>query len=206
MTPPKPNPTSLIPGGSYVPIPDPTVLTTQQLQREIAASRDLVEVRIEGIREVFETRLEAMDKAVQLFAPEASDMFRQLRELHGERFASIEKQFIGWDARISEATAASQKAIDAALQAAEKAVGKMESAFIKQFDQIIMLMTTQQKGFDDKIENEKSGRQSLENRVQAIESQKKGGGDILMAVSIFMGLLLSAGLIIATLLLMPHKP
>ncbi len=203
MTPPKPNPTSLIPGGSYVPIPDPTVLTTQQLQREIAASRDLVEVRIEGIREVFETRLEAMDKTVQLFAPEASDMFR---ELHGERFASIEKQFIGWDVRISEATAASQKAIDASLQAAEKAVGKMESAFIKQFDQIIMLMTTQQKGFDDKIENEKSGRQSLENRVQAIESQKKGGGDILMAVSIFVGLLLSAGLIIATLLLMPHKP
>jgi hypothetical protein len=42
------------------PVPDPTVLTTQQLQREIATARELVESKIMGFKEMIETRLDGM--------------------------------------------------------------------------------------------------------------------------------------------------
>lgn len=65
------------------PIPDPTVLTTQQLVREIAA-----------LKEIIGTRLDGMDKAIDLLhdsaaiVPSEVDVkINHLKELHGVRFS-----------------------------------------------------------------------------------------------------------------------
>jgi hypothetical protein len=70
------------------PVPDPTVLTTAALTREIAALKELVVVRLDG-----------MDKAQSLFevnltrVPTDTDkQIQHLKELHDSRFEQIAKQ------------------------------------------------------------------------------------------------------------------
>ncbi len=65
---------SLVPE-SNIPIPDPSLLTTVALQREIASLRELLEAQVSGhavvdrlVREILETRLGAMDKATELLS------------------------------------------------------------------------------------------------------------------------------------------
>jgi len=72
------------------PIPDPTVLTTRQLLREVTALKELVG-----------TRLDAMDKAQALFennlsrVPTETDrQIQHLKELHGVRFGEVHSELI----------------------------------------------------------------------------------------------------------------
>ncbi len=136
-----------------VPIPDPTVLTTQQLLREIATSREIVETSIKG-----------------------------LRELHEERFASISNQFIERDVRTEQASRDSKVAVDAALKAAKEAVeeqnksnalaiAKSEAGFTKQIDQIGILVSTTQKGNDERFED-------IKGRLVLLEGVRRGGSEI----------------------------
>ena len=74
--------------GDLVPKPDPTRLTTEQLQREIAMSREFIESRVNGQRDTFYTRLEGMDKEIKQIHVEADrrpqqilDMMKQLQAL-----------------------------------------------------------------------------------------------------------------------------
>jgi hypothetical protein len=179
------------------PVPDPTVLTTQQLQREIAMSREFVEARISGFKEVLETRLDGMDKAIRLLESQTDEFplnvdktVVQLKGLVDEKFQSVEKQFVERDTR-TEATQRDNKvAIDAALKAAgdivaqwnlsnTKAIDKSELSFTKQIDQIGILISTLGKNLDEKIN-------LATLRIAAIESIKKGGSDTL--VVLFAGL------------------
>jgi hypothetical protein len=160
-------------GGGSTPIPDPTLLTQQQIFREIGALRELVF-----------TRLDAMDKAVELFkadlvrVPTDTDkQVSQLRDLHqekldsirtlmDEKFHSVATQFAERDVRVEETAKSTKVAVDAALQAAEKAVEKQNEAFslsiakseaatIKQIDQQAELLRTATGALDDKISDGK---------------------------------------------------
>jgi len=178
------------------PNPDPTVLTTEQLERmkevvfrEILASREIVESKMSGITTVFETRLEGMDKAINLvqlqtdvFSAKVQVEVGHLQKLHQEKFDSIATQFRERDTRTEQTSRDAKIAVDAALQAAKEAVGeqnksnalaiaKSEATFTKQIDQIGVLVSSMGKGFDDKVDDIKS-------RLTAIESQKKGAGDV----------------------------
>lgn len=192
------------------PVPDPTVLTTQQLQREIGMSREFVEARISGFRDVLETRLDAMDKAIGLLHEHNSstpdhikDMVGQLQFLHEEKFRSIGSQFLERDTRTEQTSRDSKVAVDAALQAAKEAVGeqnksnamaiaKSEATFTKQIDQIGTLITTLQKGLDDKIDD-------IKGRLGSIESTRKGIGEMW---GVLVGL---AGLAIAVAAIFYHR-
>lgn len=77
----------------FRPIPDPTLLTTEALTREI----------------------------------------NHLRELHEERFRSVQKQFDERDVREERSAKDSKDAIGAALAAQKEAVGKSEESTGKQF-------------------------------------------------------------------------
>ncbi len=178
------------------PNPDPTALTTELaermkevLRREILASREIVESKLLGIKTVLETRLEGMDKAIDLFHRQ-TDLFptkvlagvENLKTLHQEKFDSIATQFQERDTRAEQTSRDSKVAVDAALQAAKEAVGeqnksnalaiaKSEATFTKQIDQIGVLVTSMGKGFDDKVDD-------IKGRLQAMESQRKGAGDV----------------------------
>jgi len=156
------------------PIPDPTVLTTQQLQREVAA-----------LKEIIFTRLDANDKAVQLLhedvtrVPTDTDkQIAHLKELHDEKFQSIENQFKERDVRMEQEARNNKISLDAALQAAEKAVNKQNETFAlsinksenatnKQIDQQAALIHTSNNALESKISD-------LKDRVTIIEGKSSG--------------------------------
>lgn len=176
-----------------VPVPDPTVLTTQQAVRESAAVRELMEVRVIGIKDNIETRLGAMDKAIELlrsqtdkFPAHVDAVILRLQELHEEKFHSIETQFKERDTRSEQTAKDAKVAIDAALQAQKEAVGeqnksnalansKMEAAFTKQIDQIGTLISTLQKSIDGMINDLKERMTVMESRMTATEGRMAGG-------------------------------
>jgi hypothetical protein len=160
----------------WKPVPDPTALTTDQLRRELA-----------GLREILETRLDGMDKATGVLDEtvnrtptviqsavaafhavyderfsSANQQIDGLRGIYDERFSSVQKQFRERDVRTDQAATASASALAAALQAAKEAVfeqaqaaakaaEKTELSFTKQIDQIGLQISTVAKGFDDRI-------------------------------------------------------
>lgn len=181
--------------GDNVPIPDPSLLTTQQLQREIFGLRELLEVKLGTsseigtlIRQIIETRLDGMDKAIRLlqdtadkFPDRIDEKIAALREVHVEKFASIEKQFKERDVRTEQSSKDGKVAVDAALQAAKEAVGeqnkssalaiaKSEASTAKQIDQLVAAMGQSTKALDDKIGD-------LKDRLTRIEGGKAGGAE-----------------------------
>lgn len=159
-------------------VTDPTFLTTQQLLREYTSLKELVF-----------TRLDAMDKAMELFnanitrVPTDTDkQISHLKELHDERFSGVDKQFTERDVRTEQSATATKIAVDAALQAQKEAAGaqnesnaaaiaKSEAATAKQIDGIIALLNSSLKALDEKIND-------LKGRLDRGEGKVAGHGDI----------------------------
>lgn len=95
------------------PVPDPTVLTTQQIYTAIAALRDVMEVR-----------LSAMDKAVQLLQEAANrrPTIGELEEQVEGRFRRIDTIFEERAVQSAALTAANLLAVQAALQAQKESL------------------------------------------------------------------------------------
>jgi hypothetical protein len=182
-----------------IPIPDPSDLTTEALHREIYALRELLEVKlganqdaIKGSKEIIETRLGGMDKAILLLQEGADRVpswvdekiialkevhetrFDALSATHTEKFSSIQTQFKERDTRAEQSGKDSKTAVDAALQAAKEAVGeqnksnatsiaKSEATTSKQIEQLGNLITAMTKAAEDKIAD-------VKERLTRIES------------------------------------
>lgn len=163
------------------PVPDPSSLTTQQIQREVRSVREILEQQINGNDRVVSTRINGMDKAIELVQKRTDEIpllvkeqVGQLQALHEGRFASVETQFKERDVRVEQTKIDGNKAIDAALQAAKEAVGKTEIGFTKQIDAQQVVINTMAAGFDGKIGDIKDLIGKLEQRMQAAESIKQG--------------------------------
>jgi hypothetical protein len=176
-------------GADTFPRPDPTVLTTQAVRRDISALREVLEAEIEGQEKVFEGRFVAMDKAIELLQTIADRLpglidgkVAQLKGLHDEKFSSIATQFSERDTRTEQTQRDSKVAVDAALQAQKEsvnaqnisnaqAIAKSEANFTKLLDQLAMLINSNTKTSDDKIDD-------LKARVQSIEGKGLGIGSV----------------------------
>lgn len=188
-----------------VPIPDPTILTTVQLNREIAA-----------LKEVVFTRLDGMDKALNLVndvalrVPSAVDSaISHLRDLHEEKFKSIALQFSERDTRSEQGSRDSKVAVDAALQAAKEAfveqnkssalaIAKSESATMKQIDQLGAMIQTTYSGTNDKIDDIKSRLTLIEGKGFGVVATNLGH----QTSSSFVVALVVAGVAVAGFVLM----
>lgn len=146
------------------PRPDPTRLTmaasqaqADQLRRELAA-----------LREILETRLDAMDRAASVLDTTVNrtptviqTAIGNLREVYDERFGSVQqqlidrgstyderfsgiaRQFIERDVRTEQAATASASALAAALQAAKEAVFEQAQAAAKAAEKTELSFTKQ---------------------------------------------------------------
>lgn len=174
------------PGNSeWTPRPDPTLLTTQQLLRELSSLRELFENKLDGVDATLTTRLDGMDIATRLLSEtvnrtptEIQTQIAHLRELMEEKFESVDKQFVERDTRTDQAAKASKEALDAALLAAKELVSqqneanaqaadKAEQSTIKQIDQIGIRIDTTQKGLEDRLTE-------LKERVDRGEGSSSG--------------------------------
>jgi hypothetical protein len=167
------------------PIPDPTVLTTEALRREISVLQEKIELRVTGLFQTLSARLDAMDKAQILFdanlnrLPSDTDkQIAHLKSLHEAKFLSVEKQFAERDTRTDQASRDGKVALDAALQAARDAVAeqnrssalaiaKSDAATDKRIDQIASQISTATNALDGKIAD-------IKDRLVRIEGQALG--------------------------------
>jgi len=190
-TPSTPNGTLMrvTPTGS-VPVPDPTVLTTAALIREIDSLRERTTHDNRMLRELIEARLDGNDAAVALlrtttdaFPQQVKEAVANLQELHEEKFQSIGIQFKERDVRTDQTSRDSKVAVDAALKAQQEAfaeqnkssalaISKSEAATTKQMDLIVQNIANLAKSIDDKIADIKDRLTSMESRAQGATVQK----------------------------------
>lgn len=159
------------------PIPDPSTLTTAQINREIAGLREILETRMDGMDARFMQLHVEFDKV-----PIAVEKIVQnLESLHEEKFQSIQTQFSERDTRTEQTSRDSKVAVDAALSAAKEAVSaqtiasqreilKSETATTKQIDSILSLIQSMTKASDEKIDDLKSRLGAIEGRGAGMSS------------------------------------
>lgn len=184
---------------SNLPVPDPTVLTTQLVDRALAAYREVVESRLNGMDEA--TRLLAseltlarqtadqrslrsrddLDRSVHALREVLSGDIKNVADVTSEKFNAVDTRFQERDTRTQQAADESRISLDAALAAAKEAVSeqnkanteairKSELATQKQIDSLIALMTTANKSVEDKISD-------LKSRLDRGEGQTTGAAD-----------------------------
>jgi hypothetical protein len=131
------------------PDPDPTVLTTAALLREIGNLRESFQSTINGLEKGLLARIEAIEKAVEVAHGDAvriptllQEAIRNLHDLAWGKFEVMEEkfrtvqgqfaliatQFDERDTRVDQTAKASKEALDAALQAAKEAVGEQNKS------------------------------------------------------------------------------
>lgn len=188
------------------PVPDPTLLTTEQLTRGLVAERDYVNGQLDVLRE----RLNGIDTATDLRINEIAREHEEvpklieakvghLAALTDERFASIATQFLERDTRSERESRDNKVAVDAAFAAQKeaaakqdesnaKAIDKSEAATTETINKLGELFTSSNKALSDKIDD-------LKARVQAIESHTAGGLDARTALFTILGLLATVAII-----------
>ena len=138
---------------------DPSALTTQQLWREI-----------QNLKELFETRIDAIEKAIQVahddlvrVPTEVMKQVGHLKELHDEKFNGIEARFQERDVRFAQKDRDMKTATDAAFQSASAAVAKSEAVTAKQIDQQSNLIQTETRALGGQISDAKERLTRLES-------------------------------------------
>lgn len=167
------------------PNPDPTAATTAALLREISGSKELGEIlvrftrevideRITGARQVLETRLDSMAAALARVPTHSQENVNQLRDIvdekfkvQDERFNSVQTQFKERDVRTDQKEKDNKVGIDAALAASQKSVDKTEMNFKEQIQATGLRIDTVSKGADEK-------HSDLKDRVIALEARMAG--------------------------------
>lgn len=183
------------PGGS-TPVPDPTKLTQEAVDRSTATLKELFDVRIIALEKTAERLQKTVDERPATVVNEIG----HLQKLTEEKFKGVADNFAGRDT-----------ALAAALLASALSAAKSEAATTKLIDGISDTITAMAKNFDDKIEAIKAlitaGTKATDDkvddlraRVGAVENQKKGVADnwgaISMAVSLAVGLIVIVGFVI----------
>lgn len=178
------------------PVPDPTLLTTQQLIREIFSLKEQLQEQIHGGDELLATRLGGMDKAIELFQKFTDmqpafvrDQVSHLKDLHQEKiegvvaslsekiksmsevtaqaFKSVADQFAEKDKAVSVGLSAQKESASAAQANSSAATTKMEENFSKLIDQGRDLLTEFRRNTEIQINDIKSRLDKGEGRTGA---------------------------------------
>jgi hypothetical protein len=186
-------------GYSSMPIPDPTVLTTQALYREVAALRELVEQRIASLAAAMANADEATRRTIHEAIEARNILDREVQLRTDLQFRLVEQQRV-------EQKKDTKDAVDAALSAAKEAVReqtiasslatqKSETATNKQQDELA-------KRFETAFENLRRADDEIKERIAEVDrkasdlaSQKLG------ATTDRTGLYATVGIVITLLLL-----
>ncbi len=198
-----------------LPRPDPTVLTTEQLRREISSLRSILETRLDSMDKAtvllhddvlvrlahvgdgLEARFQAVDAASQARSEVRDEKLHSVQTRLEDFAEEVAVRFSERDTRSEREARDNKIAVDAAFAAAKEAVAennkssalatdKSEAGFTKQIDQLTLLIETRAKASDDKIDDIK---EQLSNR----RGHEQGGVD---ARTFFFAI---AGLIIAVI-------
>lgn len=157
------------PGGGWTPVPDPTELTNAAVRESKAQILELIGARLDAYDKVFALLNEQQDRLPKIIEKSVADLERLINERRQNVEQSValfresvKTQFEERDKRADLLSAATEKAISAALQAQKESAGatndtnavaqnKMESQFAKLLDQQRELLGQSVKTLDGKI-------------------------------------------------------
>jgi hypothetical protein len=184
MAAPEEKPPARRSANGWTPVPDPTTLTNELVNRAVGA-----------LREVMETRLDGMDRATELLSVHVNHVPEEMQKqivhvlelmeqrllVTREQFHSIQTQFAERDTRAEQTFIATNKAIDAALQAQKEAVAaqnanvaqvmtRIDVSATKQIDQLLNLLQATEKAMNSKIDDLKASVALIEGRTVGIAS------------------------------------
>ena len=150
MTPDSPEERGRGDQGDWRPRPDPTILTTEALHREVAALRELIEERITATDLLVSEKFSSVDRQLDLVE-------RQRVEQKSDTKAAVDAALTAQKEAVREQTLASEKAIQ-----------KSETSTTKQLEQITITFSTALTGLNAQLDDIKA-------RVVTIEAIKVGG-------------------------------
>lgn len=187
------------------PVPDPTFLTTQALDREISS-----------IKEYIKQTSEMEDEKDGLLNRERTEQFKSLGELFAERIRGlttlVEQKFDLIERQRVEQKKDTKDAVDAALTAqkeavreqtaaSERAIAKSETATNKLLEQLAQTFATANDSQRRSIDEVKERVGDVDKKVSGIEQQKVGAKEdrtSLYAMVGFMATLLLVTLAVLT--------
>lgn len=194
------------------PIPDPTILTTEQLIRAVQAERDYVDGKVELLLE----RLRGIDNATILLnetvnrvPTETQTAVGRLQDLTDEKFRSVSLQFKERDTRSERESRDNKVAVDAAFAAQKEAasekdkantlaITKSEVGTLETINKLERLFTTKNDGLSDKIDD-------LKDRIGRLESVKVGSQQAYAGLYVAVGLVIAVISIAVSILIATHK-
>jgi len=185
--------------GGTRPVPDPTILTTQALEREVGnikerlddfkdqldrrhvADREFVKAQLD----VVDTRLNGIDTATDLrlrgiieIPDQIDEKVANLGSIVDEKFTSIDNQFKERDTRSERESRDNKVAVDAAFAAQKEAAAKQDEGNQKSIDKSEKSTQDTINKLSEKVDTQIKSLgdkiDDIKDRVNRIESQKEG--------------------------------
>jgi hypothetical protein len=160
-----------------LPVPDPTVLTTAALQREIKALREIIQIQVDNIRTHYDQMMNERDRR------------------YGERFESsqvaVRAAFVASEQAVAAAFEAREKAIQAAYESTEKAILKSEAAQEKRADATFVSLSALQglltelmprHEAESRYANQEQRLSAIGSRIDRMEGKSTGQGTVAAAL------------------------
>jgi hypothetical protein len=160
------------------------------ISTQVEHLKELHQSKIDGERDQLRSRLDGMDKATELLQSLAVELGKRteekidaLRNIHEEKFASIQVQFRERDVRAEQTQKESKSGLETALIAAKEAVAeqnrssalsiaKSETATMKQIDQLGVQIATSSSSANDKIADVKDRLNRIEGNATGSEKTR----------------------------------
>lgn len=190
-------------GGDLYPV------TVATLAKDISALERVQDAKREGSEQKLTTRVHAVEDTQRNFDAalirvplEVDRRITQIQatieekfNTENQRFSSIETQFTERDVRVEQTARDTKLAVEAALQAAEKAVSKSEVATTKQIDTLGLTILTANAGLDKQLNDLKERVTRMEStgmgRSAAVVDQRAGAGESRAYVALSITILLA---------------
>jgi len=157
------------------PVPDPTVLTTEALQREIKGVRELLEMRVNSLQHLMDSqsanRVELVNEKFRKVSQEFELVERQRVEQKTDTKSAVDAALIAQKEAVKEQTIAQGTAI-----------AKSEAGTAEQLKALRSEFTTSIFGVSSSLGD-------LKDRIVAIESMRLGSKENQAAVYAIIGLL-----------------
>jgi len=141
-------------GYNRTPIPDPTVLTTQALYREVSSLKELIEQRIAALSLATAEADEAIRQSIKEAIDARNVLDREVQLRTDLQFRLVEQQRV-------EQKADTKNAVDAALTAQKEAIGKTETATAYQLQEL-------GKRFETAFDNLRRSDDEIKERLQEV--------------------------------------
>jgi hypothetical protein len=149
-----------------VPVPDPSLLTTAALDREVAHLQQLLAGQIDDIAKDLARFQDNHDERHRDVVGAAISHLKELCEV---KFSGVATRFEERDLRFAQRDADSNEAIKAALSAAKEAVAKSEATFTKEIDSLKELIATNARATDQQIRDIKDEQTGARGQSSGID-------------------------------------